>query len=110
TRFFADPKGGTRELAYNDGKVDRAGRYWVGTYDVKEAEPTGAFYRVGADGKATVADRGFIVCNGPAFAPDNRTLYFSDTAGHRILSYDLARDGSLSGRRTFFTFSPDDGM
>ena len=30
TRFFADPKGARMDLAYNDGKVDRAGRYWVG--------------------------------------------------------------------------------
>ena len=49
-------------------------------------------------------------CNGPAFSPDNRKLYFSDTVGHRILSYDLDRDGAISGRRTFFTFSADDGM
>jgi sugar lactone lactonase YvrE len=110
TRFFADPKGGTKELAYNDGKVDRAGRYWVGTYDVTEVEPRGVFYRVAADGTAFPADHGFVVCNGPAFSPDNRTLYFSDTVGGCILAYDLAGDGTLSGRRNFFVFAPEDGM
>ncbi|MGE0242153.1 MAG: SMP-30/gluconolactonase/LRE family protein [Parvibaculaceae bacterium] len=110
TRFFADPKNGTRHLAYNDAKVDRAGRYWIGTYDVTEVEPRGVFFQMAANGTASRADHGFVVCNGPAFAPDNRALYFSDTVGRRILSYDLARDGTLSGRRTFFAFSAEDGL
>ena len=110
TRPFADPKAGRMDLAYNDAKVDRAGRYWVGTYDVAETEANGIFYRVRSDGTATVADQGYVVCNGPTFSPDNRTLYFSDTVGRRLLSYDLAKDGTLSGRRTFFAFAPEDGM
>jgi sugar lactone lactonase YvrE len=110
TRFFGDPKNGQMDLAYNDGKVDRAGRYWVGTYHVAETLPRGIFYRVAADGSAEVADNGFVICNGPAFSPDNLKLYFSDTMSRRILSYNLDRDGAVSGRRTFFTFSADDGM
>ena len=110
TRFFADPKNGKMNLAYNDGKVDRAGRYWIGTYDLAEREPSGIFYRVGTDGTAKVADKGFVLCNGPTFSPDNRKLYFSDTVGRRILSYELDRDGLISGRRIFFSFSIDDGM
>lgn len=109
-RFFADPKSGQMNIAYNDAKVDRSGRYWVGTYDVAETAPSGIFYRVAPDGTASIADQGFVVCNGPSFSPDNRQLYFSDSVGHRILVYDLAQDGTLSGRRTFFAFSPDDGM
>ena len=109
-RFFADPKNGNRDLAYNDGKVDRAGRYWLGTYDVAETQPRGLFYRVAPDGAAEIADKGFVICNGPTFSPDNRKLYFSDTVARRILRYDLARDGTLSNRQTFFTFSADDGM
>jgi sugar lactone lactonase YvrE len=109
-RFFADPKSGQMDLAYNDGKVDLAGRYWVGTYNLAETEPNGIFYQVASNGKATVVDKGFVFCNGPAFSPDNRKLYFSDTVGRRILSYDIDCDGAISGRRTFFTFSADDGM
>ncbi|MBZ9813834.1 SMP-30/gluconolactonase/LRE family protein [Mesorhizobium sp. CA7] len=110
TRFFADPKSGQMNLVYNDGKVDRAGRYWVGTYDVSERHPNGIFYLLGEEGRATIADRGFVICNGPAFSPDNGALYFSDTVGRRILSYEIGADGSLSNRRIFFTFSIDDGM
>jgi xylono-1,5-lactonase len=107
---FADPKQGRVDIGYNDGKVDRAGRYWIGTFDIREVEPNGIFYRVAADGTAIVADEGFVVCNGPSFSPDNRKLYFSDSVGRRILSYDLERDGTLSDRQTFCTFSEDDGL
>ncbi len=110
TRPFADPKQGKMNLVYNDAKVDRAGRYWVGTYDVSEREPNALFYRKVKRGKWEVGDKGFVICNGPAFSPDNRRLYFSDTVGHRILSYDLDADGSISGRRVFFTFANNDGM
>lgn len=110
TRSFADPKRGAMNLVYNDGKVDRAGRYWVGTYDITETEPNGIFYRVAGDGTAEVADKGFVICNGPTFSADNRTLYFSDTVGRRILSYELDHDGTISSRRTFFTFSAEHGM
>ncbi len=110
TRFFADPKSEKTGLVYNDGKVDRAGRYWVGTYDLSETEPNGVFYRVTADGRSEVADEGYVICNGPAFSPDNRKLYFSDTVGRRILCYDLDHGGLLSSPRDFFNFSTVDGM
>jgi sugar lactone lactonase YvrE len=57
-----------------------------------------------------VADKGFVICNGPSFSADNRKLYFSDTVGSRILSYELDRDGTISDRQTFFTFSVNDGI
>jgi len=110
TRFFADPKGGRMDLVYNDSKVDRAGRYWVGTLNLDETEASGSFYRVSSNGEAAVGDDGFTICNGPAFSPDNSRLYFSDSVGRRILHYDLAQDGTLSGRRTFHEFSDDDGL
>lgn len=107
---FADPKHGRADLGYNDGKIDRVGRYWVGTFDLAETAPSAAFYRIAPDGTSVVADDGFVVCNGPAFSPDNRKLYFSDSVGRRILSYDVDRDGNLSGRRPFYSFAADDGL
>ena len=110
SRFFADPKGGRMDLAYNDSKVDRAGRYWVGTLSLNEIDASGSFYRVSPSGEAVVAEQGFIICNGPAFSPDNRRLYFSDSVGQRILCYDLAGDGVISRRRIFYEFSLDEGL
>ncbi len=110
TRFFADPKNGSRDLIYNDAKVDRAGRYWVGTLNLDEAKASGSFYRVSPNGDTSVADGGFAICNGPTFSPDNRSLYFSDSGERRILHYELDERGAVSNRRTFFTFSAEDGL
>jgi D-xylonolactonase len=110
TEFFADPKGGRKDLIYNDAKVDRTGRYWVGTLNLDETQASSNFYRVSPDGRAEVADSGFAICNGPAFSPDNRCLYFSDSSERRILRYELNENGALSNRRTLFTFSVDDGL
>lgn len=108
--FFADPNEGRPGVSYNDGKVDRFGRLWVGTFDVSEAEPRGILYCVDPGGRVTVGDSGFIVCNGPAFSPDGRTLYFSDTVGRRIFAYDMAPDTpQLNNRRLLVAMGNDEG-
>jgi sugar lactone lactonase YvrE len=108
---FADPNAGHRGLCYNDAKVDRDGRYWVGNYEIAEREPRAMFYRLGMDGHATVGDTGFVVCNGPAFSPAGDILYFSDSIGRRLLAYDLDRaSGRLSAPRLFHQFDEADGM
>jgi sugar lactone lactonase YvrE len=99
---WTDPKEGRTDLAYNDAKIDRSGRYWVGTFDVSERDPKAAFYRVAADGAYEIADRGFVVTNGPSFSPDGRVLYFSDSMARQMLAYDIEpRSGRLSGKRIF---------
>ena len=109
--FVTDPNKGRPGIGYNDAKVDRDGRYWVGTYDLKERAPRGIFYRLDADGHATVGDSGFIVCNGPAFSPSGETLYFSDSAGRRLLAYDLdRRTGALSEPHLLVRFSETEGI
>jgi sugar lactone lactonase YvrE len=108
---FADPNGGRPDIAYNDSKIDRFGRLWAGTFDLAEVEPRGIFYCVEPDGHSFVADSGFPVCNGPAFSPDGRTLYFSDSVGRRILAYDMAGDTPvLRDRRVFATTSEEEGL
>jgi D-xylonolactonase len=108
---FADPNEGRPEISYNDGKIDRFGRYWIGTFDVPEIEPRGILYCVDPQGRATLGDSGFAVCNGPAFSPDGRTLYFSDSVGRRILSYDMsAQSPRLVNRRVFAAMAEDEGL
>ncbi len=90
----------------NDGRCDRAGRFWFGTMheDMAAAHPVGAL-RSFADGvlSAPVVD-GLIVQNGLAFSPDGATMYLSDSHASRRLvwafDYDAAR-GLPSRRRVF---------
>lgn len=109
--FFADPNGGRLGIGYNDAKVDRAGNYWVGTFDASEAAPRGILYRVQRDGQFHVGDSGYVVCNGPAFSPNGETLYFSDTVGRQIFAYDVDhRSFQLHNRRQLFVVPADEGM
>ena len=47
--------------------------------------------------------------NGPAFSLDGRTMYHTDSALQRVYAFDLAEDGSASGRRVFLQFGEGDG-
>jgi D-xylonolactonase len=94
---------------FNDGKVDRLGRFWAGTMDDKEREATGSLYRLDSDLSWTRIDEGYRVTNGPAFSPDGRLMYHSDTAGQVTYVFDLDDAGNASNRREFARFGKGDG-
>ena len=93
----------------NDGKADAQGRIWLGTMDNNERERTGALYRVDADQSCHKMDDGYAITNGPAFSPDGRTLYHTDTLKKTIYAFDLATDGSISNRREHIVIADDAG-
>jgi D-xylonolactonase len=93
----------------NDGKVDRAGRFWAGTMDRHEQQASGALYRLDANLESTRIDDGYRVTNGPAFSLDGRTMYHTDSALQRIYAFDLAADGSAANRRIFAQFGEGEG-
>lgn len=108
---FADPDGSREGLVYNDSKLDRFGRLWVGSFELTESDPRGALHCVTADGRSSLGDAGFASCNGPAFSPDGRTLYFSDSVGRRILAYDVSpATRKLTNRRVFAGFKLHEGL
>ncbi len=108
-----DPLGGPEaELAgnrFNDGKIDPCGRFWAGSMDDKEVEPTGALYRLGADRRWEKVDEGYVITNGPAVSEDGKTLYHTDTLKGIIYAFDLAMDGAISSRRTHIQIDPSEG-
>lgn len=95
---------------FNDGKVDRAGRFWAGTLDRNVASPIGQLYRLGTDFQVTVMDRGFTVSNGIGWSPDDRVMYFTDTTARRIYRYDFDLvSGHVANRRVFVEAAPGHG-
>jgi len=92
-------------LRFNDGKVDPAGRLWVGS--ISDArEPEAALYRF--DGAAFSAQvPGLTTSNGLAWSPDGRRVHWSDTKAHRVYVADFdAATGALSAPRVFAEFKP----
>ena len=60
----------------------------------------GVYHRSAAGKLSRVIDD-LVRPNGITLAPDGRTLYVADNAAKVIVAYDVADDGSLSGKRPF---------
>ena len=97
--FIADPEDDQPESRFNDGAVDRQGRFWAGTYSKKTST---TLYRLDADHTIHIMETGITVCNGIGWSPDNKTMYFTDTRRRLIYAYDFdVKTGSVDNRRPF---------
>ncbi len=91
---------------FNDGKCDRAGRFWTGTMDREGKNPVGSLYRVDPDMTVTKMDTGITASNGIAWSPDNATMYYCDSrAGVYAYDYDLGT-GAIANRRMHLDLIP----
>ena len=106
---FHHPEPDRATNRFNDGKLDRAGRFWAGTMDDQERQASGALYRLDADRSARRLDDGYRVTNGPAFDRSGRRMYHNDSALQITYAFDLDADGTLSGRRIFARYGEGDG-
>lgn len=98
-------------MRFNDGKCDRRGRFWTGTMvEHLKAPAHAALYRVDPDhGVHKVLD-GVRMTNGIGWSPDDRVMYFTDTAAAAIyaLDYDV-ETGAVGERRIFARTTPETG-
>ncbi|MBS7777554.1 SMP-30/gluconolactonase/LRE family protein, partial [Acidovorax sp. CCYZU-2555] len=92
-------------MRFNDGRCDRAGRFWAGTMvrDMALARPAGGLYRVDDRGLSLPLIDGLVTPNGLAFSPDGKTMYLSDShpGVQKVWTLPLNDDGSLGERRLF---------
>ncbi len=97
-------------VMFNDGKCDRAGRFWAGTKDLQEQSDIGALYRLDISRKATEITKGFAVSNGFAWSPDNSTFYVCNSPARIIYQYDFDMEkGTLSHQRIFAKLAEETG-
>jgi sugar lactone lactonase YvrE len=110
--FITDPEANTPDVRFNDGVVDRQGRFWAGS--VNEADlnaPDGSLFRLDPDRSAHKLDSGYATSNGMGFSPDSKTLYLVDMFHSNILAYDHdPATGAVANRRIFATVPPEDGF
>lgn len=98
----ANPEAALPDNRFNDGRCDRAGRFWAGTMSDVKRDPAGSLYRFDADFACTRLRNAIIIPNSLAFSPDGRTMYFADTNRHTIWAYDYDPDsGAATGERVF---------
>jgi sugar lactone lactonase YvrE len=106
---IANPEEGKEGARFNDGKVDRKGRFWAGTMTAEGA--TSSLYRLDVDGTIKKMETGITISNGIGWSPDDKTMYFVDTLRYVINSYDFDLEkGEISNKRDFVKFSEDGGV
>ena len=94
---------------FNDGKVDRRGRFWAGTMDDAERQDSGTLYCFDHGLNASAVDRGYRVTNGPAFSPAGDRMYHNDSARQVTYVFDL-EGGAAANRRPLIRFREGDGF
>jgi sugar lactone lactonase YvrE len=95
-------------VRFNDGRVDPAGRFWVGTMYEPRDKPKAEMYVLERDALRLAWSGNMTNSNGLAWTPDGRTMFHADTTSHRIDRYDFdAATGEVANRRNLVTFSTD---
>jgi sugar lactone lactonase YvrE len=102
-QWISRPAHGVDNMRFNDGRMDRQGRFWTGTMiesDTADGEAT--LYCVNTKGATDPHERGLRITNGICTSPDGRRLYLADSPRAIIYRYDLDPDaGTLHDRREF---------
>ncbi len=90
---------------WNELVVDGRGNAYVNCIGFEfpggEFAPVGIIALVRADGSTSQVADGLAFPNGMAITPDNATLIVGESYGEGLTAFDIGRDGTLSGRRTW---------
>ena len=93
---------------FNDGRVDPAGRFWVGTMYEPRDKPAAEMYVLERDVLRRAWSGGMTNSNGLAWTPDGSSMFHADTTSHRIDRYDFdVATGTVANGRTLASFSMD---
>ena len=108
-----DPASGTTDwlarpdleagVRFNDGRVDRRGRFWAGTM-VEAGSGSATLYSLDGSKKLGTRESGVAISNGICWSPDSTRFYFADSPLRTIFVYDFdAATGAISNKRVFAT-------
>lgn len=104
---FARPPEVVPGHRFNDGRCDRAGRFWVGSMNNVTRAPEGVLYKLEGRGELQPVRCGICIPNSLAFSPDGRTMYFADSLRYSLYAYDYdAASGAMSAERVIATTDP----
>ncbi len=99
------PHADLAELAgdWNELVVDGRGNAYANgrLFGPAEDDPPGIIALVTPAGEVRRVADGLAFPNGMAVTPDNGTLIVAESFAERLTAYDIARDGTLSGRRAW---------
>jgi L-arabinonolactonase len=116
--WIVDPEADRPDSRLNDGKCDRQGRFWAGSFHdpagmpapgPRTREPVGVLYRLDGDRRCHRMLDGILVSNSLCWSPDGRTMYFADSPRRTIRAWDYDPvSGAIANERVFVTL-PETG-
>jgi sugar lactone lactonase YvrE len=108
-QYVAEPEAGIPNSHFNDGAVDRQGRFWAGT--VVNGKEDGNLYRLDPDLSLHKMESGISCSNGIGWSPDNQTMYYTDSPANAIYAYDFdPASGEIANRRVYVRMPENDGV
>ncbi|CAG1009977.1 xylonolactonase [Burkholderiales bacterium] len=87
---------------FNDGRVDRQGRFWAGVMNERRDANSGALHRLDADFVLHRVLDDMMISNGLAWSPDGRTMYHSDTPTLTVRAFPFDPATGMPGEPRVF--------
>ncbi|MFD2515418.1 SMP-30/gluconolactonase/LRE family protein [Pontibacter locisalis] len=99
-----------KDIRFNDGKCDPAGRFWVGTMALDTREGAAKLYRMNQDGSIDEVLHNLTISNGIIWSPDKKTMYFTDTPTQKVKSYAYDNQtGEISNEKVIIDIPESEG-
>lgn len=108
-QWLAKPESDIQGNRFNDGRIDRQGRFWAGTmveHRDDNNQQSAALYCISHRQGIQQVLNNLGISNGLCWSPDGQTMYHADSPKHTIYQYDFdIETGLLSQQRVFATTS-----
>jgi len=106
--WLGQPEAIVPGLRFNDGRVDRRGRFWSGTMvEDEHCQAKGCLYSVGRGGTVRCHVRDVRISNGLCTSPDGKWLYFADSPTRTIRVFELHEPAGELGPGRVFAVTPE---
>ena len=109
---IVDPEKDKPDNRFNDGRCDRAGRFWSGTMvEGGNLSAEASLYCLDHNLICKKKYDNLTLANGLAWSPDDQTMYLADTRYPVVWVFDFDIDsGRIFNQRIFLEFGPEDGV
>lgn len=109
TQRVADNPSDAARARFNDGGVDRQGRFWCGNLWEPGDRNGAVLCRLDKNLTLTVQADDIKISNGLAFSPDGRWMYHTDTPNGLLYRYPMDENGEIGEREIVRRFTEEAG-
>ena len=105
--WIARPEQSLPGNRFNEGKVDRHGRFWAGSMDDSLAAHTASLYRLDPDLKVTKQLGNVGISNCFIWSRENDRFWFADSLDRKVYTFDYDHSaGTIANRKLFADTGP----